>query len=111
MADRPETVTGLPLQVAKLQERTQNAAERNRGPFEGGREVKYEFDLDAGTVTVRRIHGLGRKPKGFIITDLESNNVLDAVSFLRADSSKNFLEIQAVNPNGTGFYKLTVWVY
>ena len=112
MADRPETVTGLSPAVARLQQRVQSAVvDRRRSPFEGGREVTYEFDADAGKIQIRRIHGLDRKPNGWFVTDVESDNKLDAFSFVRTESTKRYLELQLITQNGTGFYKAKVWVY
>lgn len=109
--DKPEKVTGTSEALSRVQDRIHSAIERKKNPFEDGRPLKFEFDADAGKVTIRRIHGLGRKPTGFLVTDVETNNVLDAAHVIRTFSSKYEIELQLVTQNGTGKYTYRVLVY
>lgn len=108
--DRPERVTGVDKALGLVQERVANAAERKKSPFEDGRELRFSFDADAGDLTVRRMHGLGRKPTGWIVTDVETNNVLGAASLIRTMSNKFEIELQLVS-DGTGQFTYRIWVY
>lgn len=108
MTERMEKVTGTNRELNRIQDNVAKATDRNKGPFENGTKIKFE--VEAG-LQVRREHKLGRKPQGYIVTKIESEELAEAITLFMTDSSAKDIEFVLVNSTSTGDYKLEVWLY